>query len=176
MSVLEFRPRFRFTTPLAKAEVVQRIGARLREANPHELWLKNADDHLVLSFPSKRTHAWTPQMDINLEVRPEGTLVRCLIGPSPGIWMLFSAGYIVLSLLAMTGATLGFAQVSLGHMGWGFRALPVGAVGAVVLFLLARAGRQRATGEMRVLKHFVDDALGCDCFKLAMDQADDRAS
>ncbi|MCC6399211.1 MAG: hypothetical protein IT227_00460 [Flavobacteriales bacterium] len=173
MSALEFRPRFRFTTPLSKDEVVRRIGERLREENPDQLWLKNADDHLVLSFPSRHTHAWTPQMDINLEVRPEGTLVRCLLGPSPGIWMLFSAGYIVLGLLAMTGATLGFAQVSLGHAAWGFWALPVGAAGAVVLFLLARAGRRKASGEMRVLKHFVDDALGCDCFKLAMDQAED---
>ena len=172
MSVLEFRPRFRFTTPLGKEEVVRRIGARLREENPHQLWLKNADDHLVLSFPSKATHAWSPQMDINLEAQAGGTLVRCLIGPSPGIWMLFSAGYIVLSLLAMTGATLGFAQLSLDHLAWGFWALPVCAVGAVVLFLLARAGRGQATDEMRVLKHFVDGALGCDCFKLAMAQAE----
>ncbi|MBV6405677.1 MAG: hypothetical protein GFGODING_02457 [Flavobacteriales bacterium] len=171
MGILEFRPRFRFTTPLAKHEVVGRIGARLRTDNPQQLWLKDSDGHLVLSFPSRSTHAWSPQMDLNLEVHDTGTLVRCLIGPSPGIWMLFSAGYIVLSLLALTGITLGFAQLSLGHGAWGFWALPVSAVGTVVLVLMARAGRLRAADEMRVLKHFVDAALGCDCFKLAMAQA-----
>jgi hypothetical protein len=40
-------------------------------------------------------------------------------------------------------------------------------VGISVMVVLARTGHQRAHDEMRVLKLFVDGALGCDCFKLA---------
>ena len=72
-----------------------------------------------------------------------------------------------LTLLGLTGMTLGFSQWSLGSTPWGFWALPVSGLGVGVLIFLARAGHQRAHDEMRVLKTFVDEALGCDCFKLA---------
>ena len=101
MTVLEFRPRFRFESPLKPDEVTRRIQQRVKQNNPHELWLKDAQQHLTLSFPSRNTEAWSPQMDINFEEAPEGrTVVRCLIGPTSGIWMLFTAGYVGLTLLA----------------------------------------------------------------------------
>ncbi len=172
MAILEFRPRFRFESPLTPEEVARRIQQRVSGDNPHGLWLKNAQYHLTLSFPSNSTEAWTPQMDINFEEQPNGlNLVRCLIGPSPGIWMLFAGGYLVLTLLGLTGMTLGFSQWSLGSTPWGFWALPFAALGVGALIFLARTGHQRAHGEMRVLKTFVDEALGCDCFKLAEAQA-----
>ena len=168
MTVLEFRPRFRFESPLKPDEVTRRIKQRVKQNNPHELWLKDAQQHLTLSFPSRNTEAWSPQMDINFEEQPNGlTLIRCLIGPSPGIWMLFAGGYLVFTLFGLTGITLGFSQWSLGNNAWGFWALPVALVGSAVLIFLARTGHQRAHSEMRVLKTFVDEALGCDCFKLA---------
>lgn len=175
MSVLEFRPRFRFVTPLAKQEVIDRIEARLKLDNPNQLWLKNADYHLLLSFPQRAVHAWTPQMDIGLDTPDppqQGTLVRCLIGPGPGIWMLFMAGYLGATLIALTGITLGVAQLALKHNAWGFWGVAPAALLAVVLLYLAREGRSKATEEMRILKRFVDDALGCDCFKLAEAQRD----
>jgi hypothetical protein len=49
--------------------------------------------------------------------------------------------------------------------------LPVALVGVMVMVVLARTGHQRAHDEMRILKLFVDEALGCDCFKLAEAQA-----
>jgi hypothetical protein len=172
MSMLEFRPRFRFESPLRPDEVARRIQQRVKDQNPQGLWVKNAHYHLTISFPSKSTEAWTPQMDINFEDLPNGnTLIRCLIGPSPGIWMLFAAGYLVLTLLGLTGITLGLSQWTVGDTPWGFWALPLAAVGVVVMVVLARTGHQRAHDEMRLLKRFVDEALGCDCFKLAEAQA-----
>lgn len=36
---------------------------------------------------------------------------------------------------------------------------------------LAYTGQRRAHDDMRTLKEFVDGALGCDCFKVAMEHA-----
>jgi hypothetical protein len=36
-----------------------------------------------------------------------------------------------------------------------------------VLWLLSQEGKRRSKAEMRMLKNFVDGALGCDCFALA---------
>jgi hypothetical protein len=170
MAMPEFRPRFRFVTPLSKQEVIDRINGQLKRDNPHHLWMKNADYHLLLTFQRRDTHAWTPQMDIGLD-DPEppqaGTLVRCLIGPGPGIWMLFMAGYLGATLIGLTGLTLGLAQSMLHRPAWGYYGCIPAVVMAAGLLFLAGEGRRRAAGEMRMLKRFVDEALGCDCFKLA---------
>ncbi|MBK6831545.1 MAG: hypothetical protein IPG92_12780 [Flavobacteriales bacterium] len=166
------RPRFKFQSQLAGTEITKRISDRLREENPCELWLKNAHYHITLNFPRRTAQAWTPQMDINFEDLGNGrTLVRCLIGPGPGIWMLFAAGYVGLTLLGLTGITLGLAQQLLHETPWGFFFLPFVLAGAGTMVYLERTGRARAQNDMRVLKDTVDRALECDCLKLAEEQA-----
>lgn len=163
-----FRPRFKFESPLEGAEITHRIREQLQKENPSGLWLKNAHYHITLNFPYHTSHAWTPQMDINFEEVSKGqTLVRCLIGPTPGIWTLFAAGYIGFSLLGLTGLTLGFAQLSLQQDAWGFWAVPFALLAMAFMFSIERTGRARAQDDMRLLKDFVDKALGCDCLKLA---------
>lgn len=171
MEVPGFRPRFKFESPLAGSEVTARISERLQQENPRGLWLKNAHYHITLNFPHSGSEAWTPQMDINFEEVDKGrTLVRCLIGPTSGIWMLFAADYVGLTLLGLTGLTLGIAQMMLHHTAWGFYAVPFVLLTMAFMFYLERAGRARAQGDMRLLKDFVDQALGCDCLKLAEEQ------
>ena len=164
MSTPDPRPRYSFTTAMAPEEVVGRIGERLRTGNPEHLWMKDTERRLVLGYPQRSAHAWSPRMDMELEPIDVGcTEVCCLVGPTPGIWMLFIAGQLVLSLVALTGATLGVAQRSLGQVAWGFWAVPVGLGGMVALYLLARAGRRRAASEAARLKHVVNEALGSEC-------------
>lgn len=172
MELPGFRPRFKFESELKGIEITERISERLRQENPRKLWLKNAHYHLLLSFPRNASEAWTPQMDINLEELANGrTLVRCLIGPGPGIWMLFAAGYVGLILLGLTGITLGLAQQLLDKTAWGFYFVPFALVLGGIMMYLERTGRARARGDMHLLKNMVDSALGCDCLRLAEEQA-----
>jgi hypothetical protein len=167
MSELEFRPRFRFHTPLDVEEVKQRIAFRIGENNPDRLVLGGTGSHLVLTFPSVAQHAWTPQMDVDVSTDEGRTLVRCLIGPAPSIWMLFMGGYLVITVAALLGITLGMAQQMVSDTPWGyFLVAPMPAVG-LVLWLLAQGGKRRSRDEMRTLKNFMDQALGCDCFALS---------
>lgn len=172
MKVPGFRPRFKFESPLSGTDVAERIHDRLRQENPRGLWLKNAHYHLTLHFPRSASQAWTPQMDINFEeLGKERTLVRCMIGPNSSIWMLFAGGYIGLTLLGLTGITLGIAQQLLHQTPWGYYAVPFVLLCAGLMIHMERTGRTRAQDDMRVLKEFVDHALGCDCLKLAEEQA-----
>ena len=172
MEVPGFRPRFRFESDMDAAVITQRIGQWLQHDNPRKIWAKNTRDHLTLAFQHNASEAWTPQMDLSFEALPNGhTLVRCLIGPAPGIWMLFAGGYLALTLLGLTAATLGAAQLMLKHTAWGFYLVPVVLLGVGALFYLERAGRTRARSDMHFLKDLVDKALGCNCLKLAEEQA-----
>jgi hypothetical protein len=172
MSELEFRPRFRFRTPMTPEEIKDRIQLRVRDENPDLLRLGGTGDHLSLQFPTKSQHSWTPQMDLDLEVEqlpgkePE-TIVRCQIGPMPTIWMLFVGGHIFLCVIALLGISIGTSQQIVGAFAWGWWvALPTPLM-AMALWLMAQEGKRRSKDEMRNLKTFVDDALGCDCFTLA---------
>ncbi len=172
MNAPDFRPRFKFESELTGTAIAERISARIRQDNPRRLWLKNAQYHLTLSFPGNASASWTPQMDINFEDMSSGrTMVRCLIGPAPGIWMLFVGGYVVLALLGLTGITLGTAQLMLGTTAWGLYALILVVPAVAFMIHLERLGRNRAKDDMHHLKQFVDHALGCDCLQLAHEQA-----
>lgn len=172
MDVPGFRPRFRFESDMDAAMITDRIGQRLQAENPRKIWAKNTRDHVTLAFQPNGAEAWTPEMDLSFEALENGnTMVRCLIGPSPGIWMLFAGGYLALILLGLTAITLGVAQLMLKHAAWGFYLVPVVVLGIGVLFYLERTGRRRARSDMHFLKDFVDKALGCDCLKLAEEQA-----
>ena len=171
MDVPGFRPRFKFESPLTAAAVTKAIRERISRDNPRGIWMKDTYQHLLLNFQRSGSEAWTPQMDLSFEELPNGnTLVSCLIGPVSTIWMLFAGGYLALTLLGLTGITLGIAQHMLGHTPWGYYMVPFVLVGLGVLIHLERTGRQRATSDMHYLKRFVDEALGCDCLKLAAEQ------
>ncbi len=168
MSELEFRPRFRFKTPLAPDEVKRRIAERISNSNPDGLKLGGTGHHLVLDFPSTAQRSWTPQMDVDIEQVEGSTWVRCLIGPSPTIWMLFVGGYMGATILALLGLSIGVSQQIVGADAWGFLMVAPTPFIALGLWLMAQAGKRRSREEMRTLKIFVDQALGCDCFALAM--------
>ena len=168
MSELEFRPRFRFRTPLSPEEVKRRIADRVSTINPHGLVLTGTGHHLVLNFPHHAQRSWTPQMDVDVESDQGVTWVRCLIGPSPTIWMLFVGGYMFSTILALLGLSIGVSQQIVGADAWGFLMVAPTPFIALMLWLMAQAGKRRSRDEMRTLKVFVDQALGCDCFALAM--------
>jgi hypothetical protein len=166
MSELEFRPRFRFSTPLPASEVNDRL-ARHASGDPRALVLGGTGQHISLSFPHQQQQAWTPQMDIDIETLDGRTMVRCLIGPAPSIWMLFVGGYMLCVVLALLGISIGVSQQVVGAEPWGFLMVVPTPFLAVALWGMAQVGKRKARADMRYLKNFVDTALGCDCFALS---------
>lgn len=172
MSELEFRPRFRFRTPLEPEVIKQRIQEAVRERNPLAIRLGGTGYHLSLQFPQEAQRSWSPQMDVDVELeqlpgQDPVSVVRCQIGPMPTIWMLFVGAYIFLCVLALLGISIGTSQQIVGAFPWGWwLALPTPFL-ALVLWLLAQEGKRRSKDQMRALKQFVDQALGCDCFAMA---------
>jgi hypothetical protein len=71
------------------------------------------------------------------------------------------------AILALLGLSIGVSQQIVGADPWGFLLVAPTPFIALVLWLMAQGGKVRSRDEMRVLKVFVDDALGCDCFALA---------
>lgn len=172
MTDLKFRPRLKFRTPLHPDEIRDRLRAQVRDANPAGFRLRGSLPHMTLVFPPDQQRLWTPQLDIDLEMDQEPgqetyTVLRCLIGPAPAVWMMFMGGYIALAFLAVIGFSIGYPQLRLQESPWGIYGGAALLMAAFGLWLLAQAGKRQARGEMKALLRFLNEALGCDCLALA---------
>lgn len=172
MSDLKFRPRFKFRSPLHPDDIRDRLRAQVREQNPNGYRLKGNLPHMILQHAPDQQQLWTPQMDIDLEMEQEPgqetfTIVRCMIGPAPTVWMMFMGAYIALALLATFGLAIGYPQLRLNESPWGLYCAVLLLAAGLGLWLLAQVGKLRARNHMVALLHFVNDALGCDCLAAA---------
>jgi len=172
VSTLEFRPRFRFLSPLSVEAIANLLLKESSSDSSKGLVLTKAKDHLVLDVHNELRHFWSPHMDVSLEKDEdsEQTLVRCLIGPSPTVWTMFMFFYGLFGFLAFVGLTLGMSQWTLKREMWGFWFLPVAAIGMIVMYFISYEGKKLSHDEMRNMKQFIDRALDCDCFALSEDQ------
>jgi len=104
-------------------------------------------------------------MEINLDQESDQCMVRCMIGPMPTVWTLFMFIYGFFGFAAFVGLTLGLSQWTLNKPMWAFWIVPAALLGMTLLYFISKQGKKLAEQEMWFLKHFVDEALGCDCFE-----------
>jgi hypothetical protein len=119
MNELKFRPRFRFRTPMHPDTIRDKLRIHVRERNPEGYLLTGTGPHMVLHFAAEQRRLWTPQMDLDLEMeqvpgQETFTVVRCLIGPQPSIWMVFVGLYMAMAILALLGISIGVSQAVVG--------------------------------------------------------------
>ncbi|MDZ7846069.1 MAG: hypothetical protein U5L96_04520 [Owenweeksia sp.] len=163
MSSPSLCPRYRFTTNQS-ADVIRSAVRRLlkdKEKNQLGLQQRSVSNHLILVFPRKQKHFWSPTMDVNFEKTPHGkTKVRMLLGPEPSIWTMFVFFYTIGGLMAAVGIVLGSSQYILGHNSWYFLLIPAGLVIIGAFYLAALVGKGRASEQMYILKNFMEEAMG----------------
>ena len=161
MTDTTLRPRYKFSTDLTSEYIRSQLKAALKNKviNEYELQHRSVQGHLLISFPQKHKHFWSPTIDINLEKGPEyKTVVRVLMGPEPSIWTMFMFFY-TLGALAMTaGLVLGYSQWSLGKGVMALWLIPIGFAIILFFYLAALGGKAKAQEQMKVLKTFVEEA------------------
>lgn len=163
----EFRPRFKFHTPLLPEEVVSQITSSKPEAK-HILYRKTPH-HLLLYYGPEVSHFWSPQLDITMERDEElnQTLIRCLIGPASTVWTMFMFFYGFFGFVGFIGMTLGLSQWTLKKDMWALWLIPVSIIGMIGMYFVSKQGQKLAREEMVNLKNYVDLSLECDCLALA---------
>ena len=153
------RPRFEFVAPCPPAQAAE----RLREAlGRPEAWCRGNvyRGHAVFYVPHAEERVWSPFLSLDFDGYHEQTRVRGLYGPKPATWSLFLAGYAICGCLALFALVYGWAQWSIDQTPWALAVLPAAALGALVVYGLARYGQWRGRAQMEALRRFVDDAVG----------------
>jgi len=157
-NTLEIRPRFRRVVSLEPGYVLDQFRQKLTRANAPIRGLI-VDHHVTLKIPYEQQHFWSPQLDVEVETVPEGTLVRGLYGPHPSVWLMFVFFYAALGFVATIVMIIGFSQWNLGLSAGILWLLPVMGFIFLMVWLSARAGQKLGKDQMEQLQAFLDDVL-----------------
>ncbi len=116
-------------------------------------------EHVILRLPIEEQHLWSPQLELALEAKENGALIRGMYGPKPQVWTFFTIAYGAIGVLGLFIAIIGFSQLSLGmpaHVLW---VLPVLAGAAVFLYMLSQTGQKLGAEQTFTLHHFFEETL-----------------
>ncbi|MDW7691591.1 hypothetical protein R9C00_17410 [Flammeovirgaceae bacterium SG7u.111] len=155
---IELRPRFRFYSPIARPAFVEKIKDALVN-NKSKVKGVTLEHHLIFKIPKEQRTYWSPQMDVDLEDKEEGTFVRCLIGPAPNVWTKFVFIYSGLGVMGLLGSMMGFSQMMLKKTPWGLWVCLLAALIATAVWLIGQTGKRLAKEQMVMLRSFLEEAI-----------------
>lgn len=157
----QLRPRYKFRNERSISDLRKSLrSALIDDTDQWPLKYKDTHGHLIFSYRRPHKHTWSPEMDLNLEEDVDGkTIIRVLIGPAAGVWTFFMFLYSICGLLVVGGFVLSYSQYVLSKPMWGFWLLPIGALGAIAIYLAGLYGKSKAIPQMIFLKKFFDATL-----------------
>lgn len=118
---------------------------------------------IVMNICPQNRHFWSPQLSISFEVDeedPNYTVIRGLYGPNPTVWAFFTYGYAALAIIGTFLGMYGFSLYSLGKDATILWVLPVLALCALALYIVAQMGQKIGAEQMFTLHHFFEESIG----------------
>lgn len=119
-------------------------------------------DFASLMLPEPQREMWSPYLTVSLEPGPggQGSLVRGVYGPAPGLWTLFMFLYTTLAFSAFAVLIYGLVLQTLGERSAILWLVPVLLALFVTLWLVASVGQRLSRHQMKTLHDFVEECLG----------------
>jgi hypothetical protein len=149
------RPRFEVLAPYEPLETQQRLRTMLDQEDCSFTGLF-LDRHLRVRIPESQRHFWTPQLDVEIEPHPDGSLLRALFTPPPDVWTFFIATYAVMTFCGLTGLLFGLVQWWLGWPPWALWSVPIAALMIGSVYVVALIGQRLAYDQMVQLRTFLE--------------------
>jgi hypothetical protein len=159
MSSFRIRPRFRQHVKASFDEIKDDMEKGLvKNNNPYAVtYLPN---QITLRILPDERHFWSPQLNITLEEKDDGTLIRGLYGPNPSLWAMFFFAYSALGVIILFAGMVVLSQLSLGMEAPLWWVLPVCASLIIIIYIIAQTGQKIGAQEMFDLHHFYESTLG----------------
>lgn len=158
MNKVRIRPRYTFTVPIKKEEVLSKLRQSLRNM-PSGLEGKFVKPLVVISISEENRHFWSPELSLDIEGKEEETEVRCTLGPRSSLWTMFATFYGFSILVGIAGLVLGFSQLTLGMNAYGFWLVPVSILLLASAYAIALTGQKLAYDQMLELRSFIKSSL-----------------
>lgn len=162
MSSIHVRPRFKAKYKMKPEEVGEAVRSYLATLDcgcsarilPH---------FIVMNICAHNQHFWSPQLSISFEADeedPSFTIIRGLYGPNPTVWAFFFYGYAALALIGTFLGMYGLSLYSLDKDATILWVIPILAVLALALYIIAQLGQKIGAEQMFTLHHFFEESIG----------------
>ncbi len=159
MSSFRIRPRFRQHVKDSFEDIRDRMKKGI-EKNNNPYAVTYLPNQITLRILPANRHFWSPQLNITLEEKDDGTLIRGLYGPNPSIWAMFFFAYSALGVIILFAGMVILSQISLGMEAPLWWVIPVCAAMIIIVYMIAQTGQKIGAQEMFDLHHFYESTLG----------------
>ena len=143
---LRARPRFRRYLKANNEDVLKQFETKIKAST--SLTGSVATHHVSVRVPKVQEHFWSPQLGLEVEEHPEGTLIRGLYGPKPGIWTMFIFFYAAFGAGTLAMLFWGLSQWQIGDYPWALWFVPGGLLTIGGIYLLTQFGQKLGYDQM----------------------------
>lgn len=116
--------------------------------------------HAVVEMHEDKVQLWSPRMEVDLETHDEGTLIRGLMAPRPGVWAFLMFLYGFCGFAAFFSMIIGLSELTLGDFPWMLILCAGCLLGILVVYLFAQGGKRVVRSEMVAMKAWFQEAIG----------------
>ena len=153
------RPRFKLEIESEPEKALNTFEEVKKKQN--EFVIKRIDNHVIIQFPKKKQHFWSPQLHIEIDEEGEQkSVIRGLFGPSPTVWTMFMFFHFIVGGLFIGFAVWAYSNWSLKHS-YSYQA--IGMVVMIVLWFVlyfaGRMGKAKGKPEIKQLCAFLENTL-----------------
>jgi hypothetical protein len=148
------RPRFRYYVPYSQETITNRFKTTFTDSTI-PFTGSTLKYHIVIDYPEKDRHFWSPQIDLNLEKYENGTLIRGLVGPRPNVWTVFMFFNAVGGFAGIIGVIVGIGQWSMEGPPLALWLIPFSALIFGIVYYLGLTGKKIAHDESIRIHEFL---------------------
>jgi len=158
MKTAKFRPTFSFPTELTARQVIKLVKEDLQQ-NPELYHGQFASEYAIIGTAGKNRHFWSPWLQIEVREEEDSKQVFGRFTPHPNVWTGIVFINLVLACCLFFGTIIAVSQQMAGEPPWGYVSIPVCALIAVIVWLVAQAGQRLAESEMEELQSRIQRCL-----------------
>lgn len=153
-------PRFRLRVPADKDEILDYLSDVAKE-NPDVAHLR-AKQYLIYKVSKSQREYWSPELQLQPFQDYEDknyTIIRCVVGPSQSVWMLFTFIYSAIILLMLFGGMFGLIKYQLEKDSSFLWIWPIGIVLLSSFFIISKMGQAKARNQTLNMVRVLHQAL-----------------
>lgn len=117
-----------------------------------------ADKYTILRIPSWERNYWSPELQIHSSPDYDNksyTILRCVVGPSQSVWVMFIFFYSITILVTLFGGMFGMVQYSIENDSTFLWIWPIGIAVFLTLFIVSKIGQRKARNQTLHLVSFL---------------------
>lgn len=155
---LKTRPRVRYASPLTPDDLAEDLMAYFKTHRTTYFGYV-VKHHAVVEMHRDQVKLWSPRIEIDIEQRDTGSLVRGFIAPRPGVWAMIMALYGSLGFSAFFALIIAMSDMLMGTYGWAFYVLIGCILGIIAVYIVSQSGKKVAEADIIAMRGFLEGAL-----------------